>query len=62
MKSLDELIVEAQQVLDVIAIHPSFVALLETELWDDPAIHLSDVCQWLADIRKAHEELENSTH
>lgn len=62
MKSLDELITEVEQGLDAIATHPSFVALLETELWDDPAIHLSDACEWLTNIRKAHENLENSTH
>lgn len=57
MKSLTELIAEAQSTLDKIAGHSDFVALLETELWDDPAITLSDARQALDDLRKAHNSL-----
>ncbi len=51
MKSLLELVAEAQKILDAIcasqqrfaiACHDEFAELLETEKWDDPAITLSD--------------------
>ena len=59
MESLIELIAEAQTTLDKIAAHDSFVALLEGDKWDDPAITLSDARQALDDLRKAHEDLIN---
>ena len=55
MKTLIELIGEAQNILDKIAAHDDFVALLESDLWDDPAITLSDAKQALVDMEKAHE-------
>ena len=60
MKSLIELILEAQQqALDKIAAYDDFVALLESEHWDEPGITLSDARQALEDLQKAHEANAN---
>ena len=59
MKTLLELIVEGQQILDKIAAHDDFVALLENELWDDPTITLCDARQALEDLQKAYEANTN---
>ena len=59
MKTLTELIAEAQSILDKIAAHDDFVALLEAGVWDDPAITLSDARQALNDLQTAYEDFKN---
>lgn len=49
------LINNAQKALDAIAAHDDFARLLEMELWDDPAIILSDARQALDDLQKVYE-------
>ena len=61
MKSLIELLAEAQEILDKIAAHDDFVALLESEFWDNPAISLSDARQALEDLKKAQEAIQSSS-
>ena len=57
MQTFNELIANACSALDAIAGHPDFVALLETELWDDPAISLADARQAIDNLLKAHREI-----
>ncbi len=52
------LINNAQKALDAIAGHDDFVKLLELELWDDPAISLSDARQALDDLEKIYESVK----
>ena len=59
MKTLPELITEAQIILDKIADHDDFAKLLETEAWDDPAITLSDARQALNDLQQAYKDSVN---
>jgi hypothetical protein len=54
------LINNAKEALDAIAAHDDFIRLLDLELWDDPAITLSDARQALDDLQKVYEsEMEN---
>ncbi|MBO3462102.1 hypothetical protein G7B40_030990 [Aetokthonos hydrillicola Thurmond2011] len=54
------LINNAKEALNAIAAHDEFVRLLELELWDDPAISLSDARQALDDLEKIYEsEVQN---
>ena len=62
MQTLSDLIAEAQSILNKIAAHNEFVALLEGNKWDDPAITLSDARQALEDLHKAHEDTTNVRH
>lgn len=58
MKSLAELIVEAQQVLDEIAAHDSFVEILESELWEYPETSLSQCRECLEDLAEVQQKLK----
>ena len=57
MKSLFELIADAQETLDKIVAHDGFVEILESELWEDPAITMSDAKEALEALQKAYEEI-----
>ena len=57
MKTLFELIVKAQQILDKIVAHDDFVEIIESELWEDPTITMSDAKEALEALQKAYEEM-----
>jgi len=59
VKSLAELITEAQEVLDQIAGHDDFVAILESELWEYPATSLSQCRECLEDLAEVNEKLKH---
>ncbi len=54
MKPLETLIAEALKTLEAIATHPEFEQLTNLELWDDPAILITDATQVLRDIHRIH--------
>ncbi len=60
MKTLHELITEALQSLDKISNHPDFVHLVNLQIWDDPAILLSDASQLLQDFQKIHNDYKST--
>ncbi len=58
MKSLIELIIEAQETLDQIAAHNGFVEILESELWEYPATSLSQCRECLEDLAEVEQKLK----
>ena len=58
MKTLIELIGEAQQILDKIAAHDDFVKILESELWDYPVTSLTQVRECLEDLAEVEKKLK----
>jgi len=58
MKSLADLIIVAQEALDKIAAHDSFVEILESELWDYPATSLIQCRDCLEDLAETEKKLK----
>jgi hypothetical protein len=59
-KTLNDLITEAQSVLDQIAGHDEFVKILESGLWDGPTVSLIDARQSLEDLRDVYSSISQS--
>ena len=58
MRNLAELIVEAQKMLDRIAAHDDFTAILESELWEYPATSLIQCRDCLEDLAETEKKLK----
>jgi len=59
MKTLPELFSEALSLVENIARHPDFVALVELGDWEDPAILLSDARKALEGVHRIYEANQN---
>ena len=61
MKTLIELISEAQATLDKIAAHDDFVQILESELWEYPSTSLIQCRECLSDLAETKKKLKKES-
>ena len=55
-ESFQTLVLDAIAILSLIAEHPDFTALLETERWDYPENSLFQIRECLEDLKETHSE------